>query len=307
MDNNGGIYMALQNFSKINLPAHASGDFDHADIHLQSNKIFVAHTANGTIEVIDCSKNEHVCTIQNCVEASGVLCAQNKNLIFAASRGSGKILVIDAIKNTILKEIKVGPRPNGLAWDPNHELLLVADVQENNARIIDLHTYSLVNTIPLAGRPRWCIYEPKSNLFLINIREPAGVAFISSKSGKQEKFISLNRKGPHGLDIDFTTNTMFIACDDKSLVVLDISTGKEKSLIQLSGYPDVIWLNKSKKLLYCAVDEPGAVDVIDTQNYKLLDTIQTEDGAHTLTFNPKTQLLYVFFPNTCCATVYKEN
>lgn len=299
-------FMVLQLLKEINLPTHTSGDFDHADIHLQSNKMFVAHTANGTVEIIDCLKNEYVSTIQGCLGASGVLCAQNKNLIFAASRGSGKILIIDAIKNKISKEIQVGPNPNGLAWDPKHELLLVADTKENSARIIDLRSYKIINTISLAGRPRWCIYDSTSDLFLINIREPSGVSVINAKTGKEEKFISINEKGPHGLDIDFTTNTMYLACDDKSLVVFDISSGKEKAKIQLSGYPDVIWLNKSKKILYCAVDEPGAVDVIDTQNYKILETINTEDGAHTLTFNSQTQHLYVFFPKTCCATVYKE-
>lgn len=49
--------MVLKFNSYIRLPFHSSGGFDHADVHLQSGTVFVAHTANGTVEIIDGLKN----------------------------------------------------------------------------------------------------------------------------------------------------------------------------------------------------------------------------------------------------------
>ena len=46
--------LALRGY--VALPPHAAGDFDHGDVHLNSGRVFVAHTANNTLEVIDSIK-----------------------------------------------------------------------------------------------------------------------------------------------------------------------------------------------------------------------------------------------------------
>src|SRR6266852_4945582 len=121
----------------IDLPPHLEGDFDHGDIYLESGRVFVANTAACTVEVIDGERLRHLATIPGCLEASGVLCAQDEALVFAAARGAGKLLVIDPTTNAVLRTVAVGQKPNGLAWDPRRHHLLVADVQENRVRLVD--------------------------------------------------------------------------------------------------------------------------------------------------------------------------
>src|SRR5437660_7980432 len=112
----------------VNLPRHMSGGFDHADVHEESGRVFVAHTATGSIEVIDGTKNIHLKTIRGCPEASGILCAQETGLVFAAARGAGKVMFVEPRELSISGQIPVGPRPNGLAWDTRRRQLVVADV-----------------------------------------------------------------------------------------------------------------------------------------------------------------------------------
>src|SRR6266550_1698728 len=46
--------MALRLLSHIELPAHRSdGGFDHADVHPPTDRLYVAHTSNDSIDVID--------------------------------------------------------------------------------------------------------------------------------------------------------------------------------------------------------------------------------------------------------------
>jgi len=59
----------------VDLPPHKSGGFDHADVHLASGRVYVAHTAAGTVEVIDGESAKHMATLPGCIEASGVVCA----------------------------------------------------------------------------------------------------------------------------------------------------------------------------------------------------------------------------------------
>ena len=123
--------MVLSLRQHIDLPPYTTSKFDHADVHISTGLIFVAHTLAGCIEIIDGGRCLHINTISGCPEASGVICAQEDNLIFATTRGEGKIMVIDPISQSLIREItSIGSKPNGLAWDRRRRHLLVADVQD---------------------------------------------------------------------------------------------------------------------------------------------------------------------------------
>ncbi|MDG6981809.1 MAG: hypothetical protein JRN51_11965, partial [Nitrososphaerota archaeon] len=145
----------LRQVGRISLPPHGEGGYDHADVHLQSSKVYIAHTANNCVEVVDGGRMAHVASIPGCPEASGVLCAQSDGLVFAASRGEGKVLVIDVRTDRTKLEISTGPRPNGLAWDSIRKHLLVADVKDNKARLFDQVSGEELSSLALRGRPRW--------------------------------------------------------------------------------------------------------------------------------------------------------
>jgi len=298
--------VTLSIYGHVDLPHGQLGGFDHADVHLESGRVYVAHTAMGTVEIIDGEKASHLATLPGCLEASGVVCAQNENLVFAASRGTGKILVIDAMTNRVLRETQTGSAPNGLAWDSTHRQLLVADVQDNKARLVDPYSGKLISSLQLAGRPRWCAYSVTRDQFLVNIREPAGVAILAPENTSQKAFLPVSKMGPHGLDIDDKNDLAYIACDDGSVVVLDVSTGHEEAVVPIGGSPDVIWLNTEKHRLYCAIGRPGMIEVINTEKLVVDEKANTEEGAHTFTFDKKRQRLYAFLPKSCRMAVYKE-
>jgi DNA-binding beta-propeller fold protein YncE len=290
----------------VDLPPYRSGDFDHADVHIGSGRVYVANTATEAVEVIDGEQAKHLTTLTGCPEASGVICAQNENLVFAASRGAGKTLVIDALANRILREVQTGSMPNGLAWDSHRRHLLVADVEDSYARLIDPSSGKLISSIKLAGRPRWCAYSSKRDIFLVNIREPAGVAVLLPENMVQKTFLPISVVGPHGLDIDDEKGLAYVACDGGAVVVLDIGTGREDAVVPIGGGPDVVWLNPDRHRLYCAIGRLGVIEIIDTEKLRVTEKVITEEGAHTFTFDRKRQKLYAFLPKSCRASVYNE-
>jgi len=290
----------------VDLPPHQPGGFDHADVHLESGRVYVAHTATGTVEAIDGEQAKHLATLPGCLEASGVVCAQNENLVFAASRGAGKILVIDVLTNRVLREVHAGTMPNGLAWDSSRKQLLVADVEDNHVRLVDPYSGKLVSAFRLAGRPRWCAYSDERDQFLVNIREPAGVAVLASENLSQKALLPISAAGPHGLYVDDKNGLAYVACDVGAVVVMDISTGHEEAVVSIGRGPDVAWLNAERHRLYCAIGRPGVIEVIDTQKSVIDEKVSTEEGAHTLTFDKKRQRLYAFLPNSCRVAAYEE-
>jgi DNA-binding beta-propeller fold protein YncE len=145
------VALALRGF--IDIRPQMAGGFDHGDVHLESERIFVAHTVAGTVEILDGAERVQIASVPGCPEASGVLCVQDQGIVFAAARGAGKVLVIEARSGRLVREFMVGPRPNGLAWDSRRKRLLVADVEDLTARLIDPATGSQSELIVLPGRP----------------------------------------------------------------------------------------------------------------------------------------------------------
>jgi DNA-binding beta-propeller fold protein YncE len=289
----------------IDLPFHPEGDFDHGDVTLSNGSVFIANTAAGTVEVVDGQHLRHQVTIAGCPEASGVLAAQEEGLVFAAARGAGKLLVIDAVFTTVLRDIVVGSRPNGLAWDPHRKHLLVADMQDNTARLVDPQAGQVIATAALPGRPRWAVYHPAGERFLVNIREPAVVAVLSASTFELVGQFPVSAVGPHGLDLDQEGHRAFVACDGGSVVTVDTSTGSELAQVPIAGTPDAIWHNHRLSRLYVAIQDPGVIDVVNTETMTVEEQIQTEGGTHTTAFDVRRQRLYVFLPS-CRVALYEE-
>jgi DNA-binding beta-propeller fold protein YncE len=299
----------LQLRGSIAIPPHTPSEFDHGDVQLSSGRVFVAHTAANTAEVLDGESMTHLATIPGCREGSGVICAQDAALVFAAARGAGKVLVIQASASTVLRELGVGPRPNGLAWDSDHQHLLVADVQENTVHLLDPSrdpADAVLAIVALPGRPRWAAYDPQAQRFLVNIREPACVAVLAAQTATPGGQWPVSVSGPHGLDLDLAGGRALVACDGGAVVALDLASGQELVQVPIAGGPDAIWFNPHRKRLYVAIAEPGVVQVVDTQAMVVVQQVETERDAHTTAFDAARQRLYVFLPSSCRAAVYEE-
>jgi DNA-binding beta-propeller fold protein YncE len=231
-------------------------------------------------------------------------------------------LIIDPISQTLMREItSIGSKPNGLAWDTRRKHLLVADVEDFKARLIDTSSGYILSTTKLPGRPRWCMYDYNRDHFLINIRDPPCVFMLVSVkgidgTGEEEESvlqsagsIPVSSIGPHGLDIDRESDRAFVAYDSGEVVVLDLrkeNATRETASMPIAGEPDVVWYNPNKRRLYCAIGNPGVIDVIDTDRTTLAEEIHTEEGAHTFAFDNVRQQLYAFLPHSCRVAVYKE-
>src|SRR5215212_5506452 len=298
--------MGLELRGYVGIPPSEVTDFDHGDVDLATGHVFIAHTALGTLEVVDPAQERHIATLPGCPEASGVLCAQHERLVFAAARGAGSLLVIDAATHTILRGIAVGKRPNGLAWDADRQHLLVADVADATARLVDPTQGRILATVSLPGRPRWGVYDQGRQRFLLNIREPALVVALHPESLETMAAIPISVPGPHGLDIDHARDRAYVACDGGAVIELDLTSDREMRSATIPGVPDATWVNPKAACLYVAIGHPGVLQVMDIDTMTEQEAVITEPDAGTTAFDMKRQQLYVFLPQTSRVAIYAE-
>ncbi len=256
--------MALELLGEVELPAHTGpGGFDHGDVHQATGRVFVAHAANGAIEVIDGERLRPLATLADCPEASGVICPTSTDIVVAAARGTGEVLLIDPVRSWLKSRVTVGGRPNGLAWDARRQRVLVADVAGNSVTMAEPSRTQIVASSPLPGKPRWAVYDPVRDVFLVNVAEPAVVAVVDPQTAAVVDSWSVESPGPHGLDLD-GGGRVFVACDGGEVICLDSADGRELARVPIAGGTDAIWFDCAGASLYVAIGRPGVVQVVDT-------------------------------------------
>jgi len=304
--------MALRLDGYIDLPAHvASGGFDHAAIHERTRRLYVAHTANDAVDIIDCARDVFLGSIERLRGVAGVLVSDELDCAFTSNRGEDTVGIFRPGEEDRIAKVSVGVGPNGLAFDPGRRILLAANVGNPaiagsfTLSIVDVAARSMRAAVPVPGRTRWAIFDGKRDRFFVNIATPARIVVLAADDPlRVGATYEVPAAGPHGLDLDSDTGRLLCACDDGQFVVLEATTGRVLGVVPLSGGPDVIFLDSAQARCYVAIGDPGVIDVIDIREFRRIESVPTEPGAHTTALDTRRHLLYVFLPKTHRAAVF---
>ena len=86
--------MVLRLLGHIELPANrAQGGFDHADIHSPTDRLYVAHTSNDAVDVIDLEKDRYIESIAGLTGVAGALVSEARGLVFTSNRSENTVSV----------------------------------------------------------------------------------------------------------------------------------------------------------------------------------------------------------------------
>ena len=304
--------MSLRPLGYIGLPRSAkAGGFDHAAVHQASGRLYVAHTANDALDVIDGAQERYSHSIPDLRAVAGALVSDERDLVFTSNRGENTVGIFAPEGEAGLAKVQVGIRPNGLAYDPEGDLLVAANV--GDPQIPDSFTLSVVKVserrmtacVAVPGRTRWAVFDPAGGRFYVNIAAPAQIVAVASvQPDRVARVIPIPAAGPHGLEFDPGRRRLFCACDARQLFILEVDSGTILHRLELSGSPDVIFLNRALGHLYVAIGDPGLIEVFDVQAPKRIQSLATEPGAHTIGFDGRRQKVYAFLPQMDRAAVY---
>jgi len=305
--------MTLRHLGFIDLPAHVkAGGFDHAAVRPPTGQIYVAHTANDAVDVIDIQKERYLFSIGGLTGVAGALVAE-PDLVFTSNRAENTVGVFTAGERPRVEKIGVGIHPNGLAYDPGRARLLAAHVGDParpgsyTVSIIDVPARKRVADVAVAGRTRWTVYDPLADAFHVNIADPPQIVVLEPGDPVRiRRVVAIPHAGPHGLDIDVTRRRLFCACDAGVLLALDADSGQVLATDTIAGVPDVVFFNAALGRLYVAIGDPGVIEVFDTTPLRRRETVATEPGAHTLSFDAMRNVVCAFLPASHRAAVHRD-
>lgn len=93
---------------------------------------------------------------------------------------------------------------------------------------------------------------------------------------------------PHGVTFSPDGKRAYISCEsERTLIAVDTKTGKHLGSAALSGRPNNISISKDGKRVFVAiVQQPGAVDVIDSASMRTIKSVKVKGGVHNTYVTP---------------------
>src|SRR5258705_3291877 len=107
--------MSLQHLGYIELPPHErDGGFDHAAFHRTDDCLYVAHTANDAVEVIDCAGDRYLRSIPGLAGMAGGPVPPVQDLLVQSDQRESITLDLESGDHAGINKVVVEHHPDGL-------------------------------------------------------------------------------------------------------------------------------------------------------------------------------------------------
>jgi DNA-binding beta-propeller fold protein YncE len=287
--------MSLVAAGTIEIPDSLGTSFDHGALEPETRRVFIAHTARDSLEVVDANTSQHVATLRGFPEAAGVVAG--KGSVLVTNRGSARLAWVDARTLETRTVLNTGPRPNGVAIVSSLQLAIVAcigdDTHPPQLQVLGLEGDRRWS-IDLPGRPRWCVVDAKEERVFLAIRNPSMVLVARLPELNAVQHWPLPSDGAHGMDINHGADLLYVACDGGLLVEVDAQSGETRRKWPLAGVADATFFNPKSGLVHVAIEHPGLVQTVDPLSGTSTQFITAVGAKTTALIEP--DRLYVFSP-----------
>lgn len=245
-------------------------------------RLFVSH--GSMVQVVDMSNGKILGTINDLHGVHGITLAHDLNKGFISSGKDSTVVVFELMNYTTLAKIKVtGANPDAIIYDRVTHRVFAFNGRSMSATVIDANTNKVIATIGLEGKPEFAVVDDLGKLY-VNIESKSTYCVINTSTMKVENTYSIAPgEEPSGLAIDKKNHRLFMACDNKMMVVADYQTGKVVTTIPIGEGPDAVAFDAGLNRIYSSNGDGTltVVQQISADKFEVLATVPTQKGART--------------------------
>jgi DNA-binding beta-propeller fold protein YncE len=308
----------------IPLP-NVEGYFDHMDVDIKGQRLFLPGEHQRTIEVIDLRTGKVIHTITGFGgDPRKTIYLPETNQIWVDD-GDSTVKAFDANTYELVKTVPLSGYdkdkdskkvPDNGVYDPATHLFYLGDRSDStpnagpkgSIEIVDIKNGTLAGSIDVEGKnPAGLVLDPSSSKLYVVMGDTSQVVVIDLK--KRAVIATWPITGgpePHAVALDAPNRRLFIGSRVKrshiykpgKLVVMNADTGKVIDAIDTEGGVDeVVWEPKTRRIYYTGTT--GFVEVfkqIDADHYQSLGKVETGALAKTSLLSPELNRFYAAIP-----------
>jgi YVTN family beta-propeller protein len=227
----------------------------------------------------------------------GVAIDPSSHLAFVTRSEANTVDIFDPAKMLMIKRIPVADDPDAIFYDEFDKLMYVASGDSHLATLIDPSTQTTVATIPLGGAPEYAALDASTRLVYQNLHDTSTVVAVDvAKRAVVQGWPLQGCQAPTGMAIDAVHRRLFIGCGGSAaLAIFDLEEHRVVATVPIGKAPDTVAFDPALHRIY-TTGKSGVLVVIQQEapnGYKVIDTVHLHYGAHTLTIDPKTHVVFV--------------
>lgn len=274
-------------------PVPGSEGWDYISVDSSGRRIYVSHSVR--VNVLDADTGAAVGTIEDTPGVHGIAIASKLKHGFTSNGKEDMVTMFDTGSLSVIKKIKVGGGPDGIYFDPGSQRVFTNNHHSHDITAIDAATGDVVGTVNVSGDGEGAA-PGKNGLIYVALEDKNEVAVFDPKTLEvKQHFLLSSVKAPTGLAVDAKNDRVFVGGHNKTMTVLDGSTGKEILTFSTGSGTDAAGFDARNHLIFFSNGD-GTLTVIrqkSADDYVAEDPVITQPSAKTMAFDKKTQKIFL--------------
>jgi DNA-binding beta-propeller fold protein YncE len=271
------------------------GFWDLLAVDNATGRLFLSHST--VVDVVDTKTGALVAAIPDTKGVHGIALARdlNKGFITCGRDSCVAIFSLDSLK--VLARVPVtGKNPDAILYEPSTHRVFAFNGGSANATVIDGRTNKVVGTVALGGKPELPAADGKGTIF-VNLEDKSMVDAIDAGTmAVKAEWPLAPGEEPTGIAMDAVTRRLFVACNNKMMIVMDADSGKIVGNLTIGERVDGADFDPTLKRAYSSNGDGTltVVEEVDKNTFRVLENVATQMGARTLAVDAKTH--HIFLP-----------
>ena len=296
----------LRLLQTIPLPDLKGGDFDHFDVDVAGNRLFLTAEENNAVVVFDIRSNKLIHTIRDVDTPHSLLYLPAAKQLWVVDGGDGIIKIFDVSTYAVVATIRLAIGADSAVYDTTNHLLYIATGGEDAKMdfslisIVDTSTRKRVGDIKVnSTNIESMALDKNGGRLFANVRDRSLVAVIDTKKRAVTSTWLLGEvHGNTPMALDEAHRRLFVVGRKPArLTVLDSDSGKIIASLPTAELTDDMLFDPESKRIYVACDEFVVVYIQrDADHYEEVGRIPTGFRAKTAILVPRLKRYFVAAP-----------
>ena len=270
------------------------GGWDYLFADSNDRRLYVSH--GDQVEVLNLDTHQKIGIIPNTKGVHGIYTAPELGRGFITNGKSNNVTIFDLKTLKVIKDVPAGKNPDALLYDKFSGQVFIFNNDSKDITVIEAASGNVTNTFSLGGNPEAGVSDDNGVIF-VNIEDTDEVVSFDAKTLTIKNKWKLTPGGePNGIVLDKETHRLFSACrKNHAMMVLDSNTIEILGQLPIGKGVDGVIFDAAKKLIITSNGE-GTLTIIkeiSSTNFSVVETVKTEAGARTMSFDSKTHHVFL--------------
>jgi DNA-binding beta-propeller fold protein YncE len=269
------------------------GGWDYLLVDSAARRVYISRSTH--VMVVDADTGALVGDIPDTPGVHGIALVPDLNKGYTSNGRGGSATVFDMKTLKTIGTVKVGQNPDAITYDAESKRVFTFNGASHDATAIDVKTDTVAGTIPLGGKPETGVPDERGHVF-VNVEDKGEIVDIDTRKLTANAHWSLAPcEEPTGLAMDRKHRRLIVGCSNKLMAVVNADTGKVVTTLPVGRGVDASAFDPATDLAFTSNGE-GTLSVVHEDapdKFTLVETVQTQAGARTMSLDPKTHRVYL--------------